>query len=388
MAGLIIKPRSRIFHGHEWVYASEIQKTLGDPQAGDLIQLKDFRDRPLGTAIFNPNSQVVARRISRRKQKLDLEFFERRAQQAIELRQRHSKSIDLNICRLIDAESDGLPGLIVDCYNEHLVLQLLTPAMVMQRDLIVAALLKLLSPRSIVLRNDSPLLVDEGVEPEITVLHGQLTEPFQLNLNGLLVEIDVFNQQSPLLPVDRIHTSKDLAPLMKDKRVLEVFCGHGVLSLSSAVAGAIQVTAVDASIDAINAVTRNAELNDVKVDALRHNPFDFLKHHDEKYDSIILNPSFLIKNKKTLNEALRNYRELHQRCLQLLNRDGVLSTFCDSHHISRDAFLHNVVQASVDAKCSLRLLRSYHQNLDHPVLPSIPETDHFKGFSFELAPSR
>ncbi|GAA4585664.1 hypothetical protein GCM10023107_01390 [Actinoplanes octamycinicus] len=110
MAGLIIKPRSRIFHGHEWVYASEIQKTLGDPQAGDLIQLKDFRDRPLGTAIFNPNSQVVARRISRRKQKLDLEFFERRAQQAIELRQRHSKSIDLNICRLIDAESDGLRG--------------------------------------------------------------------------------------------------------------------------------------------------------------------------------------------------------------------------------------------------------------------------------------
>jgi len=108
MAGVIIKPRARIFHGHEWVYASEIQKTYGNPEPGDVISLKDFKDRPLGTAIYNPKSQIIARRISRRKQKLDEEFFTRRITQALKLRG------DSTLSRLIWSESDGIPGLIVD----------------------------------------------------------------------------------------------------------------------------------------------------------------------------------------------------------------------------------------------------------------------------------
>jgi 23S rRNA (cytosine1962-C5)-methyltransferase len=120
MAGIIIKPRSRIFQGHDWVYASEIQKTFGDPQPGDVISLKDFRDRPLGTAIYNPESQIVARRISRRKQKLDREFFERRIGQAIAQRER--SDIDPRLARLVWSESDGLPGIVVDCYGDHVVL--------------------------------------------------------------------------------------------------------------------------------------------------------------------------------------------------------------------------------------------------------------------------
>jgi len=111
MAGIIIKPRSRIFHGHDWVYRSEILKTFGDPEAGEVITMKDYRDRPLGCAIYNPNSQIVARRISRRKQKLDAEFFNRRISQAIELRK--SSGVDPELCRIVWSESDALPGVIV-----------------------------------------------------------------------------------------------------------------------------------------------------------------------------------------------------------------------------------------------------------------------------------
>jgi 23S rRNA (cytosine1962-C5)-methyltransferase len=138
MAGLIIAPRARIFHGHDWVYATEVKKAFGDPQPGDVITLKDFRDRPLGTAIYNPLSQIVARRFSRRRQDLDLEFFTRRIQQAMAYRD--TLPLDPALCRLVWSESDGIPGLIVDRYGDHLVMQTLTLAMDQRKDLIRQAL--------------------------------------------------------------------------------------------------------------------------------------------------------------------------------------------------------------------------------------------------------
>ena len=139
MAGLIIAPRARIFHGHEWVYATEIRKSFGDPQPGDVITLKDFRDRPLGSAIYNPLSQIIARRFSRRRQDLDPDFFLRRIRQAIDHRQR--LAIDTSLCRLVWSESDGIPGLIVDRYAAHLSVQTLTLAMDLRKELIRDALI-------------------------------------------------------------------------------------------------------------------------------------------------------------------------------------------------------------------------------------------------------
>jgi 23S rRNA (cytosine1962-C5)-methyltransferase len=150
MAGLIIAPRARIFHGHEWVYATEIRKTFGDPQPGDVVTLKDFSDRPLGSAIYNPQSQIVARRFSRRRKDLDLDFFTRRIRQAIEYRER--KEIDPKLCRLVWSESDGIPGLIIDRYGDHVSVQTLTLAMDLRKELIRDALVALLNPKSIVLR--------------------------------------------------------------------------------------------------------------------------------------------------------------------------------------------------------------------------------------------
>src|SRR5712691_6764074 len=155
MAGMVIKPRARILHGHDWVFSSEVLKVFGNPADGDVISLKDGKDHLIGSAIYNSKSQIVARRFSRRKQDLGLDFFHRRIAQAIEYRAR--RGIDSRLCRLVWSESDGLPGVIVDRYGDHLVLQTLTLAMDQRKDLIVRALKNVFGSINIIERNDAPV---------------------------------------------------------------------------------------------------------------------------------------------------------------------------------------------------------------------------------------
>src|SRR3989441_4912891 len=183
MAGIVVKPRARILHGHDWVFSSEVLKVFGNPGDGDVISLKDGKDHLIGSAIYNSKSQIVARRFSRRKQDLDLDFFKRRIAQAAEYRAR--RHVDPKLCRIVWSESDGLPGVIIDRYGEHFVLQTLTLAMDMRRDLIVAALIELLKPASITERNDAPVRIAEGLEQRVSVLHGEAPSPFWIQLEGI-----------------------------------------------------------------------------------------------------------------------------------------------------------------------------------------------------------
>lgn len=386
MPGLIIKPRSRIFHGHEWVYASEIQKTFGNPDPGDVITLKDFKDRPLGSAIYNPKSQIVARRFSRRAQKLDQEFFTRRIGQAIQYRE--SLDLDTSLSRLVWSESDGLPGIIVDRYGDHLVLQTTTLAMDQRKDLITSALVELCEPASITLRNDSPMRKAEGLESEITMLHGEHPSPFTVEHQGSVFEIDPANGQKTGLFLDIMEAYPDVARLATSKKVLDVFCNQGGFSLACARAGASSVLAVDISEDATAATRRNAELTGVEITTETANAFDFLRKHEETYDLIILDPPSFTRNKKTVKDAMRGYKEIHLRALKMLNHDGILATFCCSHHATRELFLKSLQDAAVDGKRTLRLLQSHSQRLDHPIIATLPETEYLKGFTCQLAPNR
>jgi 23S rRNA (cytosine1962-C5)-methyltransferase len=386
MAGLIIAPRARIFHGHEWVYATEVKKTFGDPQPGDVITLKDFQDRSLGTAIYNPMSQIVARRFSRRKQDLDAEFFVRRIGQSIEHRQR--LGLDETLARLVWSESDGMPGLIIDRYGAHVVVQTLTLAMRQRIELIVAALKELISPETIILRNDSPVLKAEGIEQEITVLHGTNPGAFIVEANGLQFEIDLLDGQKTGLYLDQLQSHAEVAKMAEGKRVLDCFTNQGGFALACAKAGAAKVTAVDISESACAAARRNAELNGLELEVIAHNVFDFLKHGTPDYDFIILDPPSFTRNKKTLMDAMRGYKEIHLRSLKLLDKGGLLSTFCCSHHASRELFQANLVDAAVDAKKSLRLVMNHGQRADHPVLLALPETEYLKGITAELMAGR
>jgi len=155
MAGLIVKPRARILHGHDWVFSSEVLKIFGKPEDGDVISLKDGRDKLIGSAIYNSKSQIVARRFSRQRQDLDLDFFKRRIAQALEYRDR--RKIDPKLRRIVWSESDGLPGVILDRYGDYFVLQTLTLAMDLRKMLIIGAIVDLFGGVTIIERNDSPV---------------------------------------------------------------------------------------------------------------------------------------------------------------------------------------------------------------------------------------
>ena len=387
MPGLIIAPRARIFHGHEWVYATEIKKSFGNPQPGDVITLKDFRDRPLGSAIYNPASQIVARRFSRRRQDLDLDFFTRRIRQAIKLRA-ETEGLDETLCRLVWSESDGIPGLIVDRYGDYLSVQTLTLAMDMRKELIRDALIELLSPKSIVLRNDSPSRKAEGMEQSISLIHGENPGAFTVEANGLTYEIDLIDGQKTGLYLDQLQAHMEVAKMSKGLRVLDCFTNQGGFALACAKAGAAKVTAVDISASACAAARKNAEFNHLDIEVIEANVFDFLKSAQPEYDLIILDPPSFTKNKKTLMDAMRGYKEIHLRSLKLLEKGGLLSTFCCSHHASRELFLENLADASVDAKQALRLVAEHTQRPDHPVLITLPETSYLKGFTCQVIATR
>src|SRR6202023_63596 len=170
MAGIVVKPRARILHGHDWVFSSEVLKAFGKPADGDVISLKDGRDKLIGSAIYNSKSQIVARRFSRQRQDLDLDFFKRRIAQASEYRDR--RKIDPKLRRIVWSESDGLPGVILDRYDDYFVLQTLTLAMDLRKTLIIAAIVDLFGWKTIMERNDSPVRKAAGLELRTAVLEG------------------------------------------------------------------------------------------------------------------------------------------------------------------------------------------------------------------------
>lgn len=386
MPGLVIKPRSRLFHGHEWVYQSEVRKSFGDPQPGAVITLKDYKDRPLGSAIYNPASQIVARRFSRRKQDLDRDFFLRRLRQALALRER--LDLDSALCRVVWSESDGLPGLVVDRYGEHLVMQTLTLAMDHRRDIIGDCLRELLDPATIVLRNDSSVRRAEGLEPETGMLHGEDPPPFLIDHRGLQFHVDLVSGQKTGIYLDQLDAYGRVARHAGGLRVLDCFSNQGGFGLACAAAGASSVTCLDTSPDAVAAVRENAKLNNLEIEAHEVNVFDYLKSCDRQFDLIILDPPSFARSKKSLQGAMRGYKEIQLRALKLLDQDGFLTTFSCSHHATREHFLDTICDAAVDARRTLRLVEQHSQRADHPILPTIPESEYLKGFTFQLMPNR
>jgi 23S rRNA (cytosine1962-C5)-methyltransferase len=392
MAGLVIKPRARILHGHDWVFSGEVLKAFGNPVDGDVISLKDGRDHLLGCAIYNSKSQIVARRFSRRRQDLDLDFFQRRIAQAVEYRKR--RGIDPRLCRLVWSESDGLPGVIVDRYGDHAVLQTLTLGMDMRKALIVEALKTAGGApalQTIVERNDALVRRAEGMELRSGVLMGEPPGELEVGIAGLRFVVDLLHAQKTGLYLDQLAHYETVARHASGRRVLDCFANQGAFSLACAQAGAARVTAVEASGENIASARQNGERNKLTADWIEQDVFQFLRASEKaeaEYDLIILDPPSFTKTKGGLRDALRGYRELHVRAFKLLARDGILATFSCSHHVSEAIFNQTIADALVDARRSARRLHRFEQSLDHPVVPTLPETEYFKGLLLEMMPGR
>jgi 23S rRNA (cytosine1962-C5)-methyltransferase len=389
MAGIVVKPRARILHGHDWVFSSEVLKVFGDPTDGDVISLKDGRDHLIGSAIYNSKSQIVARRFSRRRQDLDLDFFRRRIMQASEYRDR--RSVEPKLRRVVWSESDGLPGVIIDRYGEQFVLQTLTLAMDVRKDLIATAMADLFGDIAIVERNDAPVRQAEGLELLTGVLRGTASPQMIIETEGLKFEVDLLRGHKTGFYLDQKPNYTILTPYARNRRVLDCFTNQGAFALTCARAGAAEVTGVEENAENIDAAKRNAAWNQLKVEWVQRDMFQFLRAAEKtgaQYDLIVLDPPSFTRTKTALRDALRGYRELHMRAFKLLSKDGLLATFSCSHHVGDSAFLQTIADALVDARRSARRLRRFEQAPDHPVLPIVPETEYFRGFLLEMMPGR
>ncbi len=388
MPTLSIQPRARIYHGHVWVYATEIKGRFGEPKPGDVVQLQDARGKPMGSAIYNPQSQISARLFSYRRQDLDLDFFKRRIERALKVRT--DAGVDTQLCRVVWSESDGLPGVVVDRYGDHLVLQTLTLAMAMRQELIVQALCEVLAPKSIVQRNEGGVRKAEGLEQIKGVIHGECPAPFVVRHQGSAFHVDVIEGQKTGLYLDQLDNYQHVAALAKGRRVLDCFSNQGGFAQACSLAGASEVTAVDISESATAVAKENAVISGAKVNFIAANCFDFLKHQESSgatYDLIILDPPSFTKTKASVKDAMRGYKEIHLRALKMLQPGGIMATFSCSHHVSTGEFHESISDAAVDARKTLRRVAIYGQRPDHPILATIPETEYLVGYAYEVIAS-
>jgi len=223
------------------------------------------------------------------------------------------------------------------------------------------------------------------------MLHGEAPEVFAQRIGGLEFELDLLHGQKTGFYLDQVASYAQVAPHARGRRVLDCFANAGGFALACAKAGASAVSAIDSSEDCTAAISRNAARNGLTVEAITGNVFGVLKELERQsatYDLIILDPPSFTKNKAKLAEADRGYKEIHLRALRLLSPDGLLATFCCSHHVSAERFKAIINDASVDAKRALRQVGIYSQSLDHPIVPLLPETEYLKGYLFELMPGR
>jgi len=388
MAGIVVKPRARILHGHDWVFSSEVLKVFGDPADGDVISIKDGRDRMLGSAIWNSQSQIVARRFSRRRQELDLDFFKRRIEQAAEYRER--RGVNPRLHRVIWSESDGLPGVILDRYGEELVVQLTTLAMDQRKQTIADAICETLGAKILIERDDAVVRRAEGLELVTAVLHGFALET-ELEVCGVKFRIDPLKAQKTGFYLDQVPHYATLAELASGRRVLDCFTNQGAFALVCARAGGTEVIGVEIQVGAVEAARENSKHNQLPVRWVEQDVFEYLRAAEKagaEFDLIILDPPSFTKTKSRVHDAIRGYRELHLRAFKLLSRDGLLATFSCSHHVTDAIFTSTISDALVDARKAARRLRRFEQALDHPVLPNLPETEYFRGMLIEMMPAR
>jgi 23S rRNA (cytosine1962-C5)-methyltransferase len=384
--------QERIVAGHPWIYQSSIEKLETPAADGDVVLVKDFRGKVLGVGFYNSKSRISVRILSPEPVEINQAFFERRLLAALELRRRrlpHATSF-----RVVNAESDFVSGLIVDKYEDVLVVQTSSLGMDRRKGEIVEVLKNIFSPRAIIERNELASRKFEGLADSNGPLAGELPGKFLIQLNGIAFEVDVLGGHKTGLYLDQQVNYELVGQLAKGGNVLDCFSFLGGFALHCAKAGAANVYGLDQSEDAVKAATANAVANGVgeRCQFAQANVFDWLKErtlkgpHDKlipPYDLIILDPPSFTRTRDAVPNALRGYKEIHVRAFKLLKPGGALATFCCSHHVDMMTFRDVILSAAYDTRTVLRQTAIYTQSPDHPIIPMIPETEYLKGFAFE-----
>ena len=392
------KAESSVLQGHPWVYDGELKEITGTPENGELVDVLGSSGQYLGTGLYNDNSKIKIRIISRNaNDKCDTAFFERRIRYAWDYRKTVMGN-DTNCCRVIFGEADTFPGLTVDKFNDILVTQTLSLGIEKRKDIIFPLLVKILSEdgmkiRGIYERNDVSIRKLEGMTENkgfynIEGLPVPESTSVIINENSIKYNVDFENGQKTGFFLDQKYNRLAAAKIAKGRRVLDCFTHTGSFALNAAAGRAEHVCAVDISEEAVKMAESNAKLNGLedRMSFKAANVFDLLPEipKSEGYDFIILDPPAFTKSRSTVDSAMRGYKEINLRAMKLLPRGGYLAT-CSCSHFMRDELFRSMLRsAAFDAHVSLRQIEARQQSPDHPILWNVPETDYLKFYIFQI----
>lgn len=391
------KGRKFLSSGRLWVYAEEIVSLTPEPENGALVDVVSEGGTYLGTGLYSAASKIRVRILSKNaNDRFDEDFWRRRIRYALDYRRAVYRD-DVSACRLIFGEADGFPGLTVDRFNDLLVLQVLSFGMETKKELLVRLLIEELKKdgdtiRGVYLRNDVTIRTLEGLPEEKGWMKGfESNTPLTTIVeNGISYSVDVENGQKTGFFLDQRLNRRAVGSLAKGKTVLDCFTHTGSFALNAAKGGALHVTAVDISAEALGKAKENAAQNGLadQIDFVEADVFDLLssleKEGKHPYDFIILDPPAFTKSRKTVKSAEKGYKEINFRAMKLLPRGGYLATCSCSHFMENALFLEMLQSAAKDAGVSLRQIEARQQAPDHPIVLGLPETDYLKFYLFQV----
>jgi 23S rRNA (cytosine1962-C5)-methyltransferase len=382
MAKVILKKKEHIdiVRGFPWIYDNEIARVEGDFSPGDIVDIYDVTNTFLGRGYINPKSKITVRILTRKEEDIDKSFFFKRILQAWEYRKR---LVDTRSCRVVFGEADMIPGLIVDKFEDILVIQTLALGIDIFKDTIVEVLDEILQPRGIYERNDVPVREVEGLPQKKGFLKRVFDTKVEIEEDGLRIIVDVENGQKTGYFLDQRENRNALKGIVEGAEVLDTFCYTGSFALHAVKFGASKVIAIDSSVQALELARKNAELNefDKRIEFIEGNAFDILREFykdGRTFDVIILDPPAFAKSQRHIEGAVRGYKEINLRAIKMIREGGFLVTCSCSQHITPEIFQQIIDSARIDANRMLRLVEFRTQAKDHPILLSYPESLYLK----------
>lgn len=374
----------RLKRGHLWIYSNEVnveRSPLKDFALGAQAEIFSHSGRSLGVATINANNLICGRLVSRESQyPLDKSLLVHRIKQALELRE---MAFPEPCYRLVFGDSDLLPGLVVDRFFDYVVVQMSTAGMDLVKDEIVDALVQVLKPKGILLKNDHSARELEGLPLYVENPYGDMPEAVELVENGTRFLAPVIDGQKTGWFYDHRVNRALLQPMVKDKRVLDVFSYVGGWGVEMAQAGASEVICVDASAQALDWVAENAALNGLenRVQTMHGKAIEALKQlidDKQRFDVVVMDPPAFIKRKKDQKKGEAAYRHINELAMRLLGRDGLLVAGSCSMHLGKETLVDIVRGAGRHLDRHVQIIHQGGQGADHPVHPAIPETDYLK----------
>ena len=363
--------------GHLWIYRSDV-RNAEEIAGGSIVSVRDERGRFVGQALYSSRSEISLRLLTLGEEQIDREWWRTRLRAAA--RRREGIAPDANAYRLVYSEGDLLPSLIVDVYDDVLVLQTLSQATDALKEMLVELLVEEHSPRAIIERNDVRVRELEGLEMRAGVVYGDAPNELEILQHGVRFLVQPLGGQKTGSFLDQ-RENRLAARKVARGRALDCFTFNGAFALHLAPA-CESVLGFDISADAIRAAQRNAELNDARnIEFREANVFDALREMEaagERFDTIVLDPPAFAKNRASIRPAKRGYKEINLRALKLLNAGGVLVTCTCSYHMSEQMFLETIADAARDARRRVQLVEKRMQSSDHPILFGMPETYYLK----------